>query len=71
MSTTRLSSTSFNNVDILKIIKSVNVNKAHGHNDVSVRMIDCVINQLLSPHDLYPKIILTMTFFLIQCYPSS
>ena len=27
-----------NNVDILKIIKSLNVNKAQGHDDISFRM---------------------------------
>ena len=37
-STARLS-INFNNVDILKIIKSLNVNKVHGHDDISVRMI--------------------------------
>ena len=37
-STARLS-INFNNVDILKIVKSLNVNKAHGHDDISVRMI--------------------------------
>ena len=33
VSTVRLSSVIFNNVDILKIIKSLNVNKAHGNED--------------------------------------
>ena len=39
ISTVKLSSINFNNVDILKIIKSLNVNKAHGHDDISIRMI--------------------------------
>ena len=39
ISTARLSSINFNNVDILKIIKSLNVNKVNGHDDVSVGMI--------------------------------
>ena len=39
ISTARLSSVNFNNVDILKIIKSLNVNKVNGHDDVSVGMI--------------------------------
>ena len=39
ISTARLSSINFNNADILKIIKYLNDNKAHGHNDLSVRMI--------------------------------
>ena len=39
ISTARLSSINFNNADRLKIIKYLNDNKAHGHNDLSVRMI--------------------------------
>ena len=41
ISTARLHlfSINLNNVDILKIIKSLNVNKAHGHDDISIRMI--------------------------------
>ena len=39
ISTARLSSINLNNVDILKIIKSLNVNKVNGHDDVSVGMI--------------------------------
>ena len=38
-STARFYSINFINVDILKIIKSLNANKAHGHNDISNRMI--------------------------------
>ena len=43
ISTARLSSINFNNVDILKIMKSLNVDKAHSRHDISVRMIkfDC------------------------------
>ena len=40
ISIARLSSISFINVDILKIIKSLNVNKAHGYDDVCVRMVE-------------------------------
>ena len=39
ISTARLSSTNYNNVDILKIIKSLNVNKAQGHDYICVKMI--------------------------------
>ena len=38
-STARFYSINFINVDILKIIKSLNANKAHGHSDISNRMI--------------------------------
>ena len=39
VSTAKLSSIYFNNVDILKIIKFLNVHKTHGHDDISARMI--------------------------------
>ena len=38
ISPARLPSINFNNEDMLKIIKSLNVNKAHGHNNISIRM---------------------------------
>ena len=38
VSTAKLSSINFNNVNILKIIKSLNVNKVHGHDDISKAM---------------------------------
>ena len=38
-SAARLTSIKFDNNDILKIIRSLNVNKAHGHDGISVRMI--------------------------------
>ena len=34
-----LSAIHFNNDDILKIIRSLNINKAHGHDNISIRMI--------------------------------
>ena len=38
-SAARLISIKFANSDILKIIRSLNVNKAHGYDCISVRMI--------------------------------
>ena len=35
----RLISINFDSNDILKIIRSLNVNKAHGHDGISLRMI--------------------------------
>ena len=49
MSTVKLSSINFNNVDILKIIKSLNVNKAHGHDDISIRMIKLCGQPIVKP----------------------
>ena len=38
-STNRLTSIVFNDESILKIIRALDVNKAHGHDDISIRMI--------------------------------
>ena len=47
----RLTSVNFSDNDILKIIKSLDINKANGHDDISVRMVeicDDVIDKPLS-----------------------
>ena len=49
ISTARLPSINFNNVDILIIIKSLNVNKAHGHDDISIRMIKLCGQSIIKP----------------------
>ena len=38
-SAARFTSIKFDNNDILKILRSLNVNKTHGHDGISVRMI--------------------------------
>ena len=35
----RLCSLDFNNYEIFKLIRSLNVHKAHGHDDISIRII--------------------------------
>ena len=40
----RLGSLNFNESEILKIIRVLNVNKAHGQDDISIRTIKYVIN---------------------------
>ena len=59
-STARLSSVNVNTVDILKIIKSLNVNKAHAHDNIFIRMI-----KLCGQSIVNSKIVLIMAFFLI------
>ena len=49
ISTARLSSVNFNNADILKIIKHLNINKAHGHDEISVRMIKLCAQSIVKP----------------------
>ena len=39
MTYSRLNSISYEMEDILKIIRNLNVNKAHGHDDISIRML--------------------------------
>ena len=40
----RLTSFDFSEEGILKIIRALNIQKAHGHDDISIRMIKYVIN---------------------------
>ena len=47
ISTARLSSINFNNVHILKTIKSLNVKKARGYNDISIRMIKLCVQSIV------------------------
>ena len=51
-SATRLTSIKFGNSDILKIIRSFNVNKAHVHDGISVRMIKMCDESLVQPLSL-------------------
>ena len=43
----RLNSINFNEDEILKIIKALNIHKAHGHDDISIRMIKICDKSLL------------------------
>ena len=51
-SAARLTSIQFDNNDILKIIRSLNVNKAHGHDGISVRIIKMCDESLVQPLSL-------------------
>lgn len=51
-----LSAITFSNVDILKIIRSLNINKAHGHGDISVRIIKACDKAIFKPLIYLPKI---------------
>ena len=48
-SAARLTSIKFDNRDILKIIRYLNANKAHGHDGISVRMIQMWDESLVHP----------------------
>ena len=60
----RLSSISFNEDEILKIVRALNINKAHGHDDISIRMIKICDKSLLKP-----LIILFENSTKSSCYP--
>ena len=45
----RLSSLDFNEDEALKIIRSLNIHKAHGHDDISIRMVKVCDKSLLKP----------------------
>ena len=47
MAQTRLVSLDFNEDEILKIIRDLNIHKAHGHDDISVRMVKVCDKSLL------------------------
>ena len=47
--TSNLSVTNFTDDDILKIIRSLNINKTHGHDDISIRMIKICHKSILEP----------------------
>ena len=52
---TRLISIIFSNNDILKIIGSLDINKAHGHDDVSVRMVKICDDAIKKPLSIIYK----------------
>ena len=55
-STSTVSAINFNEDDILKIIRSLNINKAHGHGDISVRIIKACDKAIFKPLIYLPKI---------------
>ena len=49
MTQARLRSLDFNEGEILKIVRALNINKAHGHDGISIRMIKICDESLLKP----------------------
>ena len=45
----RLSTLDFNEEELIKIIRNLNVHKAHGHDDISIRMIKMCDKSILKP----------------------
>ena len=63
ISTVRLSSLNFNNVETLKIIKPLNVNKAHSHDNISVRMIKLCGQSIVKPLSIIFKSCIDNEYF--------
>ena len=51
----RLTSINFSDNDILKIIRSLDINKAHGHDDISVRMVKICDDSMKKPLSIIYK----------------
>ena len=45
----RPTSLDFNEDELLEIIRALNINKAHGHDDISIRMIKICDKSLIKP----------------------
>ena len=60
----RLRSLDFNEGELLQIIRALNINKARGHDDISIRMIKICDKSLLKP-----LIVLFRNSIKSSCYP--
>ena len=60
----RLDSLDLNEDEILKIIRALNIHKAHGHDDISIRMLKICHKSLLKP-----LILLFENSIKSSCYP--
>ena len=59
----RLGSLYFNEGKILKIIRALNMNKTHGHDDISIRMIKICDESLLKPLFILFKNSLKLSYY--------
>ena len=60
----RLMSLDFDEDELLKIIRALNINKAHGYDDISLRMIKICDKSLIKP-----LILIFKNYFRTSCYP--
>ena len=61
----RLVALDFNEGELLQIIRALNINKAHSHDDISIRMIKICDKSLLKP-----LIVLFRNSIKSSCYPA-
>ena len=62
----RLTSINFSDNDILKIIRSLDMNKAHGHDDLSLRMVKICDDAIKKPLSIIYKNVLKQVSILIH-----
>ena len=67
----RLSTISFKDEDVLKIIKSLNINKAHGHDDISIRLLQICGAEVVKPLSLIFKKCIQYGIFPNMCKKSN
>ena len=51
----KLSTISFKEEDVLKIIKSLNINNVHDHDDISIRLLQICVAQVMKTLSLIFK----------------
>ena len=66
MTEERIQSITFSESDVIKIIRTLDVNKAHGHDNISVRMIKLCINSVAHPLTLIFQNSMTASTFPTQ-----
>ena len=59
----RLTTIKFNKDDILKIIRNLNVNEAHGRNDISVRVLNICNSVVTEPLPILLKTVLIVEYW--------
>ena len=59
----RLGSLDFNEGEILKVIRALNINKALGHDDISIRMVKICDELLLKPFFILFKNSLKLSYY--------
>ena len=63
MTDNRLSSVSFSQDDIAKIIQNLDPNKAHGHDNISIRMLKICVSSIYKPLEMIFKQCIEIVFF--------
>ena len=63
MTDNRLSSVSFPQDDIAKIIQNLDPNKAHGHDNISIRMLKICVSSIYKPLEMIFKQCIEIVFF--------